>query len=267
MKQRFAILAILSLCCVLGTASASVVGSLLTGSSGNITVSDTAITWTPDSAALPTTTCPGAKACNGDVASASALMFTGCLTGVNGSAGCLTTQEGIEINNGVPLTPSTVIPEDKFLLFESHPLLDFKMTSVTVPIPTNGTNCAGLINDGDSCVIFVGSPILLSLTNGGSQTFASLSFKGVASDDAGVTFASNWKGGFSVTLGETPAQLQKDFCPGAIPASCDTTGTVTKTVSNAGSFFVTVIPEPSSFLLIGGGLIGLAGLFRRKKSS
>jgi hypothetical protein len=264
MKQRFAILAILSLCCVLGTASASVIGTLLTGSSGTITVSDTGITWNPDSAALPTTTCFG-KPCNGDVATGTTLTFAGC------PVNCLITQEGILIDNGNMLTPSTLIPEVGFLQFESHPLLQFRLDSIGTPGVNEAaltTACATLAL-GASCVPFIGSPVVLTLTATG--TSAHIDLFGMATDDGGATYASNWSGSFSAPItGKTPGQIELEFCSsnttnGQLGSACNTTAT--ESSSNSGTFLATATPEPGSFMLIGGGLIGVAALSRRRKKA
>ena len=245
MSKRFAILAIVSLFCIANVGSAAVAGLLLNGSSGQITVSLTSITWDPDSAALPA---PGPP-WNGDVSSGTTLTFTG---------GPLGLQEGIEINNAVPLTASTSLPENKFLQFENHPLLDFELTAVLAG--SSNTNCQTL-TVGQSCSIVAGSPIILTLQSGGS-TGATLNLQGLASDNGGTTFASTWIGLYSTTLpGETPAQIQNFFCPGG---SCtNTTGVINS--SNSGSFTATVIPEPSSFVLMSGGALSLLGLLRLRK--
>jgi len=266
MKQRFAILAILSLCFVLGTASASVVGTLLTGSTGTITVSDTGITWNPDPAALPSTTCAVGKLCNGDVASGTTLTYIGC----PGPA-CLTTQEGVLIDNGNTLTPSTLIPEDFFLRFETTPSLDFKLNSIGTPFVNESglTTACSTLTLFQSCVPFIGSPIVLTLTSTG--TSAHIDLFGTASDDGGATFTSAWSGSFSAPItGKTPAQIELEFCTSntnAAQAQSACSTTATESTSNSGTFVATTTPEPSSFLLIGGGLVGLATLLRRKKAA
>jgi len=263
MKQRFAILAILSLFCLLGTASASVVGLLNTGSGGTITVSDAAITWNPDPTSIPSgvpcgTALPATVACNSEVATGTTLAFSGGPLGVG---------EGVLINHGAALTPGPFISGgDNFLQFAAHPLLDFKIVDVLIPSgPGAPSPCTAGMSVGQSCVLFPGSPVLLTLLSG-NRTSATVNFDGVAGDGGSLgSFNSSWIGGFSATLtGTTPFSLETLFCPGGV---CSTTSTPSVSTSFSGTFFVTVTPEPGSFLLIGGGLIGLAGLFRRKKSS
>lgn len=265
MKQRLAILAIIILFGALGTASATVVGTLLTGSGGTITVTNFGITWNPDPNPGPPW--------NGEVATGTFLSFGACASpGALGSAGCLTAGEGIDINFGGPLGPPpiTILPENFFLVFQNHPLLDFKLVDV-LPGSLN-TSCSTLLVN-QSCSPFLGSPIILTLLSG-NRTSAVLNFDGLASDNAGATFNSNWVGGFSATIvNTTPGALQALFCPGGPPftpppaGTCNSTGSIS--TSNSGSFFVTAvgIPEPGSLVLIGGGLIGLATLLRRRKSA
>jgi hypothetical protein len=255
MKKQLACVAILSFG-LLGNASASVIGTLFTGSAGDISVSNNGITWNTDSSSTP-----AGPPWNGEVASGTALNFAGCVGGL-GSAGCLSVTEGIEINNAVALTPLSVLPEDFFLRFAAHPLLDFKLVDV-LPGSSN-TNCAGL-SVNQSCSPFLGSPIVLTLL-AGNRTGATINFDGVASDNGGATFTSNWVGGFSATIPTmTPAQLQALFCPGGV--CIFGAGSPVVSASNSGSFFATSIPEPGSLAMIGGGLLGLAALLRRKKAA
>jgi len=261
MKLRFATMAIISSFCLMGTASASIVGTLLTGSAGDITVSNAGITWNTD----PSST-PAGPPWNGEVANGTNLSFVGCPSGVLNSAGCLSVTEAVEINHALTLSPGSILPIDGFLLFANHGNLDFKLVDVLAG--SNNTNCAGLVNVGDSCSPFLGSPIILTLQAGG-RTSATVNFDGVASDNGGVTFTSTWVGGFGATVNKLPSAIQAEFC--TVPASGPVlvsacTSTINESTSNSGSFFATATPEPGSLALIGGGLIGLAALLRRKKS-
>jgi hypothetical protein len=254
MKQRVAALAIITLFGALGSANASIIGSLFTGSAGSVVVTLTSINWQPDASANPF---PGPP-WNGEIANPTALMFNGCASGVTGTLGCLTIGDGVVINNNVSLTPSSVLPEDHFLQFANHAALDYTLT--TVFTGSTNLNCSGL-SVGQSCSLFLNSPIILTL-GAGNRTSASINLAGTATD--GVGPISNWAGGFSATIpNETPAQIQAFFCPGG---SCtNTTGSISG--SNSGSFFATTVPEPGTFAFIGGGLIGLATLLRRRKNA
>jgi hypothetical protein len=254
----FAAVAVLALAPV---ASASVVGTLQTGSGGTISVSLSAITWNLDPGSNPT----GAP-WNGEVANGTNITFAGCPTGVLGTAGCLDVapnapNEAISINGNTPLTGGEILPFDGFLLFSgngtTHATLDYTLTQVLAG-PSN-TNCAGLAQF-QSCAVFAGSPIVLTLQ--GSGTTATLNLAGTVTDG---TTPTNWFGKFSATFPTTtPAQIQAFFCPGGVctnPASLST--------SNSGTFssVASTVPEPASVAMIGAGLIGLASMLRRKKKT
>jgi hypothetical protein len=170
-----------------------------------------------------------------------------------GSAGCLFNGEGVNINHLGPfISGVTALPVDFFLGFGANPALDFKLTAVS-PGSAN-TNCFGLLA-GDSCSVVAGSPIILTLLTG-NRTAVAVSFVGTATDGSGQT--SYWTGGFSATLPtQTPADVEAYFIAnpnGSIAAS------------NSGSFFATTVPEPGTSALIGGALLGLAAVLRRRKS-
>ena len=231
----------------LPSASASIIGTLFTGSSGLITVTTTSITWNTDPGATP----PGTW--NGEVANGTNLTFLGC-TGALNSPGCLANGEGIDINHLGPFVNLvTVLPVNNFMTFATNPTLDFTLTAVS-PGSAN-TNCFGLLV-GQSCSVIAGSPIILTLLSG-NRTDVAVSFAGTATDGSGQT--SYWTGGFSATLPTmTPATLESYFI--ANPNG-------SQSASNSGSFFVSTVPEPGTSALIGGALIGLATLLRRRKSA
>ena len=239
--------AVMASAAFLPSASASIIGTLFTGSSGLITVTTTSITWNTD---------PGATSAgtwNGEVANGTNLTFLGC-TGGLGSPGCLFNGEGIDINHLGPFVNGvTTLPVDNFITFAANAGLDFRLTAVS-PGSAN-TNCIGLLV-GQSCSVIAGSPIILTLLSG-NRTEVALSFVGTATDGSGQT--SNWTGGFSATLPTlTPADLEAYFL--ANPGG-------SQSASNSGSFFATTVPEPGTLGLIGGALIGLATLLRRRKSA
>ena len=251
MKKRYSLklgvmsLAVLAWATFAPSASAAVIGTLFSGSSGLVTVTTTSITWNTD----PGASSPGTW--NGEVANGTNLTFLGC-TGGLGSAGCLFNGEGIDINHLGPFVNGvTVLPVDNFLTFAENPALDFKLTAVS-PGSIN-LNCF-VLNVGDSCSVVPGSPIILTYLSG-NRTAVQMSMLGTATDGSGQT--SNWTGGFSATLPDmTPAQVETFF--GANP-----NGAIS--ASNSGSFFATTVPEPVSMALIGGGLLALAVIRRRKR--
>jgi hypothetical protein len=239
-------LAVLALATLPQSASASVIGTLFTGSSGQITVTTTSITWNADASGLPV------GSWNGDVTTGTDLTFLGC-TGGLGDPGCLSVREGIDINHLAPLVSGvTPFPIDGFLTFAAHPLLDFTLTGVS-PGSAN-LNCSGLAI-GQSCSVIAGSPIILTLLTG-NRTSVQMSMFGTATDgSSGPT--SYWTGGFSATLPTmTPAAVEAFF-------AANPDGSLS--ASNSGSFFATTVPEPVSMALIGGGLLALAMIRRRKR--
>src|ERR1035437_8567865 len=228
MKKRYSLklgvmsLAVLAWATFAPSASAGVIGTLFTGSSGLINVTPNSITWNTD----PGSISPGTW--NGEVANGTNLTFLGC-TGGLGSAGCLFNGEGININHLASLVNGAPFPIDFFLAFAANPALDFKLTAVS-PGSAN-LNCF-VLNIGDSCSVVPGSPIILTLLSG-NRTAVQMSMLGTATDGSGQT--SNWTGGFSATLPDmTPAQVETFF--GANP-----NGSIS--ASNPGSFFATTVPR------------------------
>jgi len=236
-----------------GCALASPIGTLGIGSSGIVDATLTSILFTPDPAAIGA--CPGAP-CNGDVNTGTTLTFVG---------GALATGEGILINGGLPFgatPPATTF--NPFLQFANNPGLLFFITGVdpgsSVP------NCAGLLN-GQSCSLDVaGTPSPVLLTRNGSNTNVSISLFGVATDGSGPL--SNWTGGFSATIpNQTPQQIAQFFCGAdAICTAAEAASSPTLIVrSTSGSFFATTVPEPSTTVMLGAGLILLSFTLRRMK--
>jgi hypothetical protein len=107
---------------------------------------------------------------------------------------------------------------------------------------------------GNSCsIVFMGiqSPFILTTTATG--TSVTLLAHGTIADPAGGP-VSNWNGAFTTQInGQTPMQIRNTVtAPGGSIAS-----------SFSGEFDV-VVPEPMTMALIGGGLIALAAIKRRK---
>jgi hypothetical protein len=262
------------------TASAGVMGGLLTGSSGNVTVSLTSLTFNTDSAAI--------GGGNSDVSTGTTLSFAGCATGVLGSPGCLSQQEGVTINNSdLTLSAPSLANANTFLTFAAHPNLVFSINWPPGPGSTN-TNCAATTGvNGASCSVFAGSPIILTFSNG--DTFVGLSVSNASNpakvSDTGVaglaTSTSTYTGGFSEFLtatlpngmAPTPQNIQLYFCPdfvtnGNACSAADFNSSRTITSSQSGTFnaVFTNVPEPSSVFLGSLGIVMLLVGTRFRKS-
>lgn len=168
MKQRFAALAIITLFCALGTASASVIGVLNVTDcgGGGVTVSTTAIDWI-----LP-------------VGSGFGCIQADALTNVTFSGGNIAPTELGNIKDLVfGVTSGT-----NFMVFSGAPgvgTLAFDLTSVA---PGLLTPCSAGMNTGDSCSVGGFGPFILTKTATG--TSISLTALGTTSD--GTTPISNW---------------------------------------------------------------------------
>jgi len=252
---------------MVSNASASIMGTLNTGSGGTVTVSLTSVIFNAD----PSSTPPGPP-WNAEVGNGTSLSFVGC-SGVLNSPGCLSATEAIDVNS--PVTAGS-IGENNFLTFAAHPNLTFSLLAIG-PGSTN-TNCAAITGIiGQSCSVFAGSPILLTDTAGGTQV--SLAVSGKASDTGVGGLAggggSNYIGSFNdplngtvttslgTTIAATPVGIQQFFCPGGV---CATDGRSIDGRSQSGNFFATTVPEPSSLFLGSLGIVMLLVGTRFRKS-
>jgi hypothetical protein len=250
-------------------ASASVINTLLTGSTGNVTASLTSLIFNNDPAALPLGTCTTSlgKGCNSDVASGTSLTFTG---------GPLLTGEGIYVNNNdLTLTAPSAADANTFLTFAAHPNLVFSMVWPPGPGSAN-TNCATANANGLSCSVFAGSPAILTYANG--DTFIGFGVHGKASDTGvgGLATGSSYNGGFSVFftstlpngMAPTPENIQLYFCPSGTCTAEDFTSGRSITSSQSGTFTAASgVPEPATISMsLLGGLLVAVGMLRRKRS-
>jgi len=250
---------------LVSNASASIMGTVLTGSTGNVTVSLNSVIFNPDPAAV--------GGGNSDVANGTALTFAGCASGVLGSPGCLSAQEGVTVNNAdLTLTAPSAANANTFLTFAAHPNLVYSIVWPPGPGSPN-TNCATANSNGLSCSVFAGSPIILTYANG--DTFVGLGVHGNASDTGvgGLATASTYSGGFSEFFtaplpngaAPTPQNIQLFFCPTGVCQPADFQSGRSITSSQSGTFTASNIPEPSPFILCSiGFLLLLAGARIRK---
>lgn len=258
---------------VVQTASAGVVGTLLTGSSGTVTATSLTVSFSNDSAAQGGSNflCPPmSAACDSDVASGTALTFAGC-SGTLGTAGCLSIQEAVDVNS--PISASSV-GESNFLTFSNNANLVYSLTGIYTG--TN-TNCASLAV-GNSCYIYPGAAIQLTLEPG-NTTRVSITLTGNASDSGigGLPTASTYIGSFSQSItanlpnntAPTPADIQFYFCgTNNVTSVAQCLNGASLTSSHSGSFTATAVPEPSSVgLALMGGVLILAARTRWNKRS
>src|ERR1700676_1657026 len=130
---------------LVSNASASIMGTVLTGSTGNVTISLSSVIFNVD----PAATGGG----NSDVANGTALTFAGCASGVLGSPGCLSAKEGVTVNNAdLTLVAPSAANANTFLTFAAHPNFVASMVWPTGPGSTT-TDCSTANSNGLSCSV------------------------------------------------------------------------------------------------------------------
>jgi hypothetical protein len=235
-------LAVLVLTAFAPVASAGVVGTLVvsTCANGDVTVQTGTIVWTPPVGS-------GNEGC---------LQLAGGTNITSVGDGSLTGASGYGTINNLPGG------EAGFMSFTTGgENLLFNLAIGTGFGPGNPTSCSSSPVPGNSCSV-PGSPFILTstATDGGSGvtdvngTTVTLLANGTITDSNGTL--SIWSGLFTTQLSnETPAQIQ---------ISEQTGGAIISGFS--GYFTVSPVPEPVSMSLIGGGLLALAALKRRKRA-
>jgi hypothetical protein len=260
-------LATLAVVLALGTASASVTGTLALGSASGVVASLSSLDFLDDPNAVG-----GGQA---HVADTTNLSFIG---------GPLDVSEGVTINNGAPFVAFAPLPIAEWFEFAAHANLVFQLNEVVASGAS--TNCLAAVGAGSTCSLSIAvnggfvSPVILQNTGAGG-TVASITFRGVASDTglAGLATGNPWSGSFAPTISDmTPIEIARFLCGADYDAtlSCtaaDVAANVQLLVpSNSGTFVVTLtpeIPEPSTVSLmgIGAGLMVVGFLRRRKAAS
>jgi len=244
---------------LVSNASASIIGTLNTGSAGTVTVSLTSVVFNNDPSATP----PGPP-WNSEVANGTNLSFAGCASGVLNSAGCLSATEGINVDS--PVTAGS-IGDTHFLTFAAHPLLTYSLLAIGPGVAN--TDCSIATSNGVSCSVFAGSPIFLTFENGGTSVTFPVSGKASDTGIGGLAGGSNYLGSFidplngtitgstGATFLATPRNIQLFFCPSGTCTAADFASGRSITGSQSGNFFATTVPEPSSVFL---GCLGIAML-------
>jgi hypothetical protein len=253
---RSSIAPILTVCFLLATTAASggVVGSLVIGTPGTVTVTATTITWNAglggyDFTVNPTTT----------------LTFDAANTALCSGAPCPAATEG----NLANLTSGT-LPVPNFMTFlnNAQPTasdLDFMLTGIGPGSPNTDCSLAAVTSGLETCSITAQSPFILADSASGVSIV--LDVNGTATDNTATL--SNWMGQFS----ETITQCVPGVCTSGTPTAAEiqnyflTNPVAAITSSFSGTFTATITPEPSSVLttMLGGCLILFAVSRRRAR--
>jgi hypothetical protein len=232
-------LAVLALATLPPSASASVIGHLVVGicGGGGVTVSATTIDWAPGSPAACLQLGLGTNITS---------VGDGTLTGTS-APGTIN-----DLNLALPGAATA-----GFMSFITGANLLFDLAPVGGFGPGSLVACAVDPGLNNSCSV-PGSPFILTQTvsnSGVVGTSVTLDAHGTILD-IGDGSTSFWSGSFTTQINTMdPAAIQTVIAGG---------GAITSSFS--GEFDVTNVPEPVSMSLIGGGLIALAAIRRRKRA-
>lgn len=180
----------------------------------------------------------------------------GCIT--TGAGTLVTYTGGAPLVSGVPgmildvpASPPPLVVD--FMTFPATPNLHFDLVALG-PGPAN-TTCNNTFDPNAAPCSVAGTPY--QLQSSASGTSLTIAAQGTARDAAG---SSPWVGVFTTQFaGRTPLAVQQNLLAGGQETSTES-GDFTLTVQP------TAIPEPTTLLLVGSGVIGTAiGLRRRRR--
>lgn len=234
-RLLFTAVVVLTFLSLIPMASAAAIGTFNESScaGGGVEVTLTTITWLPS-------TLGGTAGC----------IVTGLGTSVTYTGGSL----GAGVVGNILNLPDGGPPVDNFMSFPypGPTTVDFVLTSFGTPSPTNGTNCATL-GLGQSCIVLAGSPFLLTNSGGGNTSILLLAY-GTITDSSGI--AVDWSGSYTTQLTISPGVVQADILgtPGFVESA------------QSGQFTGTTVPEPFTLPLIGGGLMALGMIAKKRKT-